>query len=56
MLSKRQNYKPLAVFPGPCAPTNMRPFLQKTVMAFEKYQDNNSVGFEVGGWVQVASC
>lgn len=48
MLSKLQNYKVLAVFPGPGAPANMRPYLRKTVIAFKKYEKEDSRGFLVG--------
>ena len=47
MLSKAQNYKPLAVFPGPNAPTVLRAYLRKSVMAFKKYEKAGSKGFEV---------
>lgn len=50
MLSKQQNYRVLAVLPGPSAPANMRAYMRKTVDAFRRYEKEDNRGFQVGGW------
>jgi hypothetical protein len=35
---KAEYSHPLAIIPGPSAPSNLRPFLQRTMQAFQKYK------------------